>query len=124
MGGKYQKVSIYGKLYGIHRLAWFYMTKEWPADTVDHINGVRDDNRWVNLRAATWSENRRNNPGDKRRRAKLKGVRWMKYGKWSASISLGSFPTEEEAHAAYARAARLFFGEFANVGPVHNKTLA
>lgn len=53
----YYYVLLNGKNYLVHRLAWFYMTGAWPTDMVDHINGVRDDNRWDNLRSATRSQN-------------------------------------------------------------------
>jgi hypothetical protein len=44
------------KSYRSARLAYFYMTGRWP-ETVDHINGVRDDDRYTNLRCATAQEN-------------------------------------------------------------------
>jgi len=43
-----------------HRFAFLVMTGTWPRFTVDHINGVRTDNRWCNLRDVTIQENRRN----------------------------------------------------------------
>lgn len=40
-----------------HRVAWFLMTGGWPKECVDHINRDGHDNRWVNLREATWQQN-------------------------------------------------------------------
>src|ERR1700674_1345685 len=45
--------------YLAHRLAWLYVTGEWPID-VDHENTCRSDNRWDNLREASRSQNMRN----------------------------------------------------------------
>ena len=55
----YVKISIDGIKHQAHRLAWLYMTGTYPpADMhVDHRNAVRDDNRWQNLRLATYTEN-------------------------------------------------------------------
>lgn len=48
------------KIYYAHRLAWLYMTGNWPENHIDHINGIRDDNRWQNLRDVSRSTNSRN----------------------------------------------------------------
>lgn len=53
-----------------HRVAWKWMTGEDP-DQIDHINGVRNDNRFVNLRAADNMINSRNR---KRRLDNTSGV--------------------------------------------------
>jgi len=53
----YIKIVIKGKGYRANRLAWFYMTGEWPENLVDHVNRIRNDNRWVNLRDITNKEN-------------------------------------------------------------------
>ena len=57
----YILIGIKGKSYRAHRLAWLYVTGEHPVNVIDHINGVRDDNRLSNLRSCTQKENI-NNP--------------------------------------------------------------
>lgn len=54
---------IHGYHYKASRLAWLYMTGEWPKYEMDHINHVKDDNRWVNLRDVTPAENCANRTG-------------------------------------------------------------
>jgi hypothetical protein len=97
------------------------MTGAWPPNDVDHINGVRDDNRWTNLRLATRAENLRNMKA-KTNKTGLKGV-YLNAGRYTARIRhnytshyLGRFDTPEEAHAAYRKAADALHGEFANPG--------
>lgn len=46
-----------GKCYALHRLAYLYMVGQWPPDQITHINDVRSDNRWENLRQTTKQEN-------------------------------------------------------------------
>ncbi len=53
----YVKVKIRNKLYSLHRLAWFYVTGEWPKNIIDHKNRVKYDNRFSNLRDVTHIEN-------------------------------------------------------------------
>lgn len=43
-----------------HRIAWLLMTGDWPQFEIDHINGVRHDNRWINLRDVPRSINQQN----------------------------------------------------------------
>jgi len=102
--------------YRAHRLAWLYVTGEWPSFEIDHRNGVRNDNRWVNLRDATRTQNARN-----QRIAhitnKSTGVLGVSFerGKWHARIRtdngrkrLGSFDTVAAADAAYKKAKRRY----------------
>jgi hypothetical protein len=53
----YISIEIDNIPYRSARLAWFYMTGEWPLVWVDHINEIKNDDRWENLRLATISEN-------------------------------------------------------------------
>jgi hypothetical protein len=111
------------RCYKSHRLAWLYMTGDWPLTQIDHINRVRTDNRFDNLREATHAENVRNSGRRKDNASGFKGVSWHQRGKcWQVSIfkdgrrvHLGSYKTTEEASAAYAAAAQRMFGEFARV---------
>lgn len=104
------------------RLVWLYVTGSWPPYQVDHINGDRSDNRWVNLRLATPAENKANEKTRRDNRLGIKGVRMLPNGKFQSGIwrgkkmtHLGVFPTAEEAAAAYRNAAMERFGEFARV---------
>jgi len=56
----YIQISICGKKYCAHKLAWLYVYGEYVTGDLDHINRIRDDNRLCNLRKATRSENRLN----------------------------------------------------------------
>jgi hypothetical protein len=53
----YRQITIDGKTYSAARLAWLITHGEWPENEIDHINRVRDDDRLVNLRKATRTEN-------------------------------------------------------------------
>jgi hypothetical protein len=106
--------------YGAHRLAWFYVFGRWPKNEIDHRNNNRLDNRIANLREATTQQNRTN----KLTKNEARGAYWHKRCKrWQALITvnyrkhhLGYFKTRIEAAAAYDKAARAAFGEFANGG--------
>jgi hypothetical protein len=118
----YIYIEINAKGYAAHRLAWFYMTGKWPKELIDHINRVKHDNRFCNLREATLSQNRANSKTLNKHG--LKGVRripWMKEGDrcWEAQmvhkgerIAIGCFHTKEEAHAAYCEHAKRVHGQF------------
>lgn len=56
----YVKFSVDGREYYGHRLAWLYIHGEWPNGLIDHINGIRDDNRIDNLRVVDNSVNLQN----------------------------------------------------------------
>ena len=104
----YRQLSIKPKVYLVHRLAALYMTGKFPQDDTDHINGDRADNRWVNLRFVTRSENNKNMK--KRERPLPMGVHFVKKtGRYKAVISrthIGIYGTVEEAKSARIEAER------------------
>jgi hypothetical protein len=97
-----------------HRLAWFYMTGEWPPEQCDHINGVRSCNAWHNLRCVSNAENAQNLGAAKpQNKAGFLGVSrsTQRPEMFVAQITargvhywLGEHPTPEAAHAAYIAA--------------------
>ena len=116
-GAGYVSIGTCGRYYKAHRLVWLYVYGAWPKNQIDHINGVRTDNRPSNLRDVTKSVNLQN-----QRRAHAHsthgflGVRLEKRAiknRYMARItvdgvrrSLGAFPTPEKAHEAYLIAKR------------------
>lgn len=118
MGGR-RVIKIGQRKFYAARLAWFYMTAEWPPEFVDHINLNPADDRWSNLRLATRSQNMANRRSWTKHG--LKGVRLEpKTGRWVAVIRkdkishyLGIFKTPEEAHQTYMAKARELHGEYA-----------
>lgn len=116
----YIVIGIDGKCYYAHRLAWLYMTGEWPRQ-VDHNDTIKRNNRWSNLRIATHQQNVLNAKKAENNTSGYKGVSWHKAaGKWSAQIYLngksrylGLFTDPEKAHDAYMAAARKAQPQFA-----------
>ena len=110
----YLIISIDDKRYTAHRLAWFWIYGTVPTGDIDHINGVRDDNRITNLRAVSRSVNMQN-----QRRARSNNIHSGFLGvqknkdKWQAlirvndrRICLGTYITPELAYCAYLDAKR------------------
>lgn len=115
----YRCIGVAGRIYAEHRLAWLYMTGEWPKDQIDHRNGVKTDNHWANLRKATHSQNAMNKTTYKSNTSGHKGVSRFR-DKWAANVSvqghqkfLGYFTTVEGAAAAVAEARTKLHGDFA-----------
>lgn len=112
----YCRVGIKRVRYAAHRLAWLYMTGEWPKNMVDHINGNPLDNRFCNLRDVTASVNLQNQrKASPRNKLGFLGVSFNKKSrKYDAFICtnyqkkwLGNYLTPEEAHRAYLTAKRV-----------------
>lgn len=70
----YRQIKVFGRIYKTHRLAFLYMTGSFPADQIDHINRIPDDNRWINLRAVSNAENQRNHGIQKNNTSGFMGV--------------------------------------------------
>lgn len=117
----YRDIAISGRKCAAHRLAWLYMTGNWPSKQIDHINGLKADNRWENLREATQSQNMANSKMKRNSQIGLKGVSFHKKRRVYYSMIrlngkkkyLGEYRTAMEAHLAYIEAAKAAHGEFA-----------
>ena len=110
----YVELSICGiKAYG-HRMAWLYEHGTDAQLTIDHINGVRHDNRISNLRLASRAVNSQNTrAAQKNSVSGFLGVSYCKFtNRWKAQITagrnytLGRFDTPELAYEAYLTAKR------------------
>ena len=105
-----------------HRIIWFITNGEIP-ETIDHINGIKDDNRILNLRNCTQQQNRLNQGDYSSNTSGYKGVVWNKSrNKWQAQIRfkeehfyLGQFDCPKEASEAYEAKAKELHGEFYHV---------
>jgi hypothetical protein len=111
--GGYISIRVDGVAYQAHRLAWLWVTGQWPTHEIDHRDGVRTNNRIGNLRDATRLVNAQNMRLPKRNsKSGVLGV--VPYGdRWIARITakrkekhLGIFDTSDAAHAAYLSAKR------------------
>lgn len=114
----YRQTSFRGKQYLDHILIWRIVTGKWCEKQIDHINGVRDDNRWENIREATNQENQSNRRARKDSSTGVKGV-FPRGKRFRAAITvewreihLGYFDTIEEAELAYGAAAEKYQKEF------------
>ncbi len=119
----YRTIWIDGKHNYAHRLAWLYVYGYLPENQIDHVNHDPSDNRLINLRQATNTENSRNFSLGSRNRSGQCGVSWhAQRSKWRATIRaggknihLGLFATQEAALVA-RKAAEAMHGYHPNHG--------
>lgn len=106
----YITVSVMGRRYRAHRLAFLYMLGRWPKGLVDHRDRDKANNRWENLRESDKSVNGQNvvSPRISNTTGFLGVLRQRKSGRFIAQIEiksraiyLGCYQTPEEAHLAY-----------------------
>lgn len=121
--GGYLRGNIFGRSVMAHRAAFCLMTGRWPKSQIDHINGDRADNRWVNLREATNRQNQHNQASAKGSSSRFVGVsQCRESGRWAAyicpdgtKVHLGNFLLEEDAARARDAAAKDMFGAYARL---------
>lgn len=107
----YKVLSLYSRRYLAHRVVWIMHYGEWPSNHLDHVNGVRSDNRITNLREASYAENSKNRRPQVNASGTM-GVVWHKRDKrWQAgimvsgkTIHLGQFTEKTDAIAARKQA--------------------
>ncbi len=106
-----------------HHLAWVMHFDEIPVRHIDHINGVRSDNRIANLRLADRTQNACNKPTPESNTSGFKGVTLnRKRGVWTAQIGfrgkhifLGDFVSFDDAVSARVQAELYYFGNFSQI---------
>lgn len=119
----YLVVGIGRVYYLAHRIIWKMKTGSDPADIVDHEDGDRLNNRWLNLREAANGQNIQNSKLRKDNSSGVKGVHWdAKHKAWRAvlttnghSVRLGRFKSLEKATSVIAQARMKSHAEFARM---------
>ena len=122
----YALIKVNGMVQRAHRMAFLYITGNLPVNQIDHVNGIKADNRWANLREATNQQNSMNVGVIKSNTSGFKGVSFdkrAKVKKWQAHARikgvktyLGHYLTPEEASARYQAVIKALHGEFYNGG--------
>lgn len=116
----YVVIGIDGKRYKAHRLAWFYVNGKWPRGRLDHGDNCGSNNRWVNLRRATHSQNMANRKLNDNSSTGFKGVYEAANGRFRAHVQkkgrrfwVGTYATALEAAAAASAKSIELHGAFA-----------
>ena len=114
----YWRININGRQYPRSNIAWALMTGKWPQRQVDHENVKQWDDRWVNLRLATQSQNKANGRAYKNNYLGVKGV-CVRGSKYQAHAQIGGkqkhlgfFETIREAAQAVSDAHEKEYGVF------------
>lgn len=121
-GAGHMVTWAFGRALYVHRIAFAITNGRWPENEIDHINGIKTDNRISNLREAMHSENMRNVSAHKRSKTGILGVNFHKASSKfmarikinGATIYLGLFKTIEDARNARENAELKYHGRFAS----------
>ncbi len=116
----YIHITIDKKVYQSHRLVWLYIYGNFPKEFLDHINGNKLDNRFVNLRECSRSQNGMNRPKQSNNTTGYKGVYYHTQSKrYRAKVTinkkvkmLGNYKTPEEAYNRYLEYCKEHFKDF------------
>ena len=103
------EIEIYSVKYRAHRLAWLYMTGGWPKECVDHINGIKSDNLWKNLKIRERLVKNKKRPSDGSRIGVLSFInqngkikKWMyrtkEYKRWENMMYRCYYPSHPRYH--------------------------
>lgn len=119
-------ILIQNRRYPIHRIVWKWMTGEDHQGPIDHISGDGKDNRWLNLRVATDSQNQHNRGSQSNNKSGVKGVFYNNATKgWYGQVSLNrknhrtlKCQTKEEARTLVRELRNKLHGSFSNHGDI------
>ena len=114
----YRELQVDGVRKKVHHVVWFLHHGEWP-EMLDHINGIRHDNRIENLRKCTYHQNSTNRK-KKNRELPRNVYKTVPEGKYRVSLqfkgkhmSFGVFSDLEMADIVARQARELYYGAFA-----------
>ena len=118
---QYLVTAYNGRQYRVTHIIWLIVYGKFPTVHIDHINTIQNDNRLINLREATQTQNRANTTVTTRSKSGVKGVFWDKErNRWSVYITsdyktyfVGRYDDIEDAKKAYKNKATELWGEFA-----------
>ncbi len=89
----YRYISINDNTFMAHRVAWLCVMREWPKEQIDHVDHVKNNNIFSNLREVSNAENSRNMPLSKNNKSGVSGVIQCKQKtKWLAQINVNKQP--------------------------------
>lgn len=119
----YRNINYNKQHYREHRIIWVWMSGFDPCDLeVDHVNRIPDDNRWINLRLASRSQNVANSDIRSTNKSGYRGVYYnKKKRKYDARIIynnqlifLGNFDDPKEAYSNYRKKSKELYGDYSN----------